>query len=97
MVYYSPMRYLAPWVLEDIKQKMVFIGGPRQRGKTTLAKSLMGSFLDPVYLNWDDEQHKRLILNRRWSLENKLLILDELHKFKRWKSWLKGSQLITII
>ena len=90
MVYYRHMRYLAPWITEDIKKKMVFIGGPRQCGKTTLAQSLMRDFSNSVYLNWDDEKQKKLILNRRWSSENKLIILDELHKFKRWKSWIKG-------
>lgn len=84
------MRYLAPWITEDIKKKMVFIGGPRQCGKTTLAQSLMQDFSNSIYLNWDDEKQKKLILSRRWSTENKLIILDELHKFKRWKSWIKG-------
>lgn len=90
MIYNGQMRYLTPWIMEDIKKKMVFMGGPRQCGKTTLAQSLMKDFQNPVYLNWDDEKQKKLILDRRWSLNNKLLILDELHKFKRWKSWIKG-------
>jgi predicted AAA+ superfamily ATPase len=33
-------RYIEHPVIEDLKHKMVFIGGPRQTGKTTLAKHL---------------------------------------------------------
>jgi predicted AAA+ superfamily ATPase len=84
------MRYLTHWIKQDLKKKMVFIGGPRQCGKTTLAKSLMKDFSNSVYLNWDDEIHRREIQNRKWAKVNSLLILDELHKFKRWKTWLKG-------
>lgn len=84
------MRYLSPYIQEDLKRKMVFVGGPRQCGKTTLAKSCLPSFQQAVYLNWDDEIHQKQILKRQWSKNNKLIVLDELHKFKRWKSWLKG-------
>lgn len=33
------MRYLSEQIKIDLKRKMVFIGGPRQVGKTTLAKA----------------------------------------------------------
>jgi predicted AAA+ superfamily ATPase len=84
------MRYVAPYIKQDLSKKMVFLGGPRQCGKTTLAQSLLGEFQQSIYLNWDDEQQKRQILDRRWVEDNKLIVLDELHKFKRWKSWIKG-------
>ena len=29
-------RYLTPYIVNDLKEKMVFVGGPRQVGKTTL-------------------------------------------------------------
>lgn len=69
---------------------MVFIAGPRQCGKTTLAQHLMTHFDNPLYLNWDDVEHRDLILKRQWSDKNKLLVFDELHKYPRWKNWLKG-------
>ncbi len=49
-------RYLAPQVSADLKRKMVFVGGPRQVGKTTLAKSLLGR--GDAYLNWDIAEHR---------------------------------------
>jgi len=33
-------RYLTPFIVEDLRDKMVFIVGPRQVGKTTLCRSL---------------------------------------------------------
>lgn len=69
---------------------MVFLSGPRQCGKTTLAQSLESKFKRPLYFNYDDDFSKRSLLNRSWSDENDLLIFDELHKFPRWKNWLKG-------
>ncbi len=84
------MRYLTKNLLLDLKKKMVFIGGPRQTGKTTLAKTLMNRFREPIYLNWDDTEQKKEILARRWSNDNELMIFDELHKYKKWKNWIKG-------
>lgn len=85
------MRYITPYVLEDLQKKMVFVGGPRQVGKTTLAKSILKeSFPDGRYLNWDYEDDRQNILNRRWSTDNRLLVFDELHKYPRWKGWIKG-------
>lgn len=34
-------RYLTTQITNDLNRKMVFVGGPRQVGKTTLAKSLL--------------------------------------------------------
>jgi predicted AAA+ superfamily ATPase len=43
------MRY----ILEELNQKMVFVGGPRQVGKTTLAKAILSEkFPAGRYLNW---------------------------------------------
>lgn len=69
---------------------MVFIAGPRQCGKTTLAQHIMTQFDNPLYLNWDDTEHRDLILKRQWSDKNKLLVFDEIHKYPLWKNWLKG-------
>ena len=46
-------RYLKTPIELDLKEKMVFVGGPRQVGKTTLALSLLDSSTEknPAYLN----------------------------------------------
>lgn len=83
-------RYLQKYLSNDLNKKMVFISGPRQAGKTTFVKDL----IDPkfsIYLNWDDIDDKRAILARNWSDEIKLVALDEIHKYSRWKNFLKGT------
>ena len=49
-------RYLKKPVAEDMRTHMVFVGGPRQVGKTTFALSFLStpSEKHPAYLNWDD-------------------------------------------
>jgi len=71
---------------------MVFLGGPRQVGKTTVAQSLIKNYKDghPAYLNWDSEFDKRKIKNRDWPATEPLIILDEVHKFKNWRNMVKG-------
>jgi predicted AAA+ superfamily ATPase len=44
----------------------------------------------PVYLNFDAEDDRRMILDRGWTRDTDLVILDELHKMRSWKRWLKG-------
>ncbi|MDE3055823.1 MAG: AAA family ATPase [Verrucomicrobiota bacterium] len=36
-------RYLTPFILEDLEETMVFISGPRQVGKTTLANEFVAN------------------------------------------------------
>jgi len=85
------MRYIGKYILEDLRKKMVFVGGPRQVGKTTLAKSILTKdFSEGRYLNWDYDEDRQDILKRKWSEDNTLLVFDELHKFPRWKGWIKG-------
>jgi len=85
------MRYITPHILDDLKRKMVFVGGPRQVGKTTLAKAVLSSnYPDGRYFNWDFDEDRQDILRKRWSTDNPLLIFDELHKFPKWKGWIKG-------
>ena len=85
-------RYLSQFIQQDLKQKMVFLGGPRQVGKTTLAQSLINNYKDghPAYLNWDSDLDRRKIRNREWPKSEKLIILDEIHKFKSWRNFIKG-------
>ncbi len=90
------MRYLTRPIIQDLKSKMVFVGGPRQVGKTTLAKSILSKhFPSGRYLNWDFDEDRQDILKKRWTNENRLLVLDELHKFPRWKNWIKGLYDVT--
>ncbi len=85
------MRYIAPYVLGDLKKKMVFIGGPRQVGKTTLAQWILEKhFPAGRYFNWDYDEDRADILAKRWSADSDLLVFDELHKHPRWKNWIKG-------
>lgn len=86
-----PERYLAPFIGADLKEKMVFLSGPRQVGKTHLAlKLLKGDEKHPAYFNWDSNEDKRKILHQEFPLNEKLLVFDEIHKYKRWRNWLKG-------
>jgi uncharacterized protein len=84
-------RYLEPHIRKDLKKKMVFLGGPRQVGKTTLAQGLI-HFKDghPAYLNWDSEFDKKKIKNREWPRTEHLIVLDEIHKYKHWRNLIKG-------
>jgi predicted AAA+ superfamily ATPase len=85
------MRYLASHILSDLKKKMVFVGGPRQVGKTTLARMILDATTEGGrYFNWDFDEDRRDILKKRWHDSDYLLVFDELHKYPKWKNWLKG-------
>jgi predicted AAA+ superfamily ATPase len=85
------MRYITPYIYNDLKKKMVFVGGPRQVGKTTMARGILDGFPEGGrYFNWDYDEDRRDIISKKWHKEDALLVFDELHKFPRWKSWLKG-------
>lgn len=88
----SSQRYIEPLVLTDLGRKMVFIAGPRQSGKTTFAEDLAQRNFPKrhLYLNWDAPRDRKRILAQDWDAATELIILDELHKYARWKSWLKG-------
>lgn len=89
-VYICLMRQLSPYILQDLQKKMVFIGGPRQCGKTTLAKALLKKSFEGLYLNWDRISDRKKILAGNWVDEQQLLIFDELHKYRKWKTLIKG-------
>ena len=81
------VRYLAPDVRRDLARKMVFLAGPRQVGKTTLARSLPGAVAG--YLSWDVPADRTRLLRRELP-PGKLWVLDEVHKYRSWRNWLKG-------
>jgi predicted AAA+ superfamily ATPase len=84
-------RYCEPFIYQDLKKKMVFIAGPRQVGKTTLSKNLChGDFAGGQYFNWDNDEDRKAILHKQWLEKSPLIIFDELHKYPRWKQWIKG-------
>ncbi len=82
-------------------RQMIFLSGPRQVGKTTLAKTLAGEFSESHYFNWDDPTHRALILQGPGTIAHRarldrlqdhppLCAFDELHKYRRWRDFLKG-------
>jgi predicted AAA+ superfamily ATPase len=83
-------RYLNQAIGKDLEEKMVFLSGPRHVGKTTLAKAFLKSGED-LYLNWDQREDRKKILAGRWPATRCTVVLDELHKYKRWKNWVKGE------
>lgn len=77
-------------------RQMAFVAGPRQVGKTTTC----GELAD-VYLDWDNEDHRTLILAgpsavaahagvEKLTEKRTRIVFDELHKYKGWKQFLKG-------
>ncbi|MFH1258398.1 MAG: ATP-binding protein [Elusimicrobiota bacterium] len=90
--------YSALWEQLSSEKQMVFISGPRQTGKTTLAKEIAKSFKNSVYFNWDIISNKKTLIENPTFFENinridestPLVIFDEIHKYKNWKNYLKG-------
>ncbi|MCG7850890.1 MAG: AAA family ATPase [Methanosarcinaceae archaeon] len=84
-------RYLTKFIFEDLLEKMVFIGGARQVGKTTLSTHLVARYFESYeYFNWDNRYDRKKIIDSDWSGSAKLLILDEIHKYKKWKTLING-------
>lgn len=80
-------RYLEPQVRQDLRRKMVFVAGPRQVGKTTLARRLPGAAKG--YLNWDVPADRDRILRGELPV-SRLWVFDEIHKYRAWRGFLKG-------
>ena len=77
-------------ILKDVTKKIVILVGPRQAGKTWLAKSLSANFQHPLYLSYDRAADRQVILQESWLESTDFLILDEIHKMPNWKNYLKG-------
>ena len=85
-------RALTPQVVADLAEKMVLVSGPRQSGKTTMARAILGRrhrTFAGRYLNWDDDEDRTGVLKRAFPRDG-LVVFDELHKFSRWRNFLKG-------
>ena len=81
-------RLIADQIRKDARRKMVFVGGPRQVGKTTVARRLRSAH-ETTYLNWDVAAHRARILEQDLGA-TPLLVLDEIHKYRKWRGYLKG-------
>jgi predicted AAA+ superfamily ATPase len=90
--------FVRTWQELAQEKGMIFLSGPRQSGKTTLAKIIAASFTNSLYFNWDIPEHRtRFLRNHHFfeSVERKdstapLIIFDEIHKYRDWKNALKG-------
>jgi len=80
---------------------MAFLSGPRQGGKTTLAKTLTNLFPGSECLNWDNQAHRAVILDGPEAVAGRLGLdrllpspslcaFDELHKYQHWRNFLRG-------
>jgi predicted AAA+ superfamily ATPase len=90
----SRFRYLETEILKDAlaSWKMAFVSGPRQVGKTTLARHLLQA--SENYFSWDQESFRRSwIRNPAKAISERSdgpIALDEIHKQRLWKRSLKG-------
>ncbi len=84
-------RFLEEIICEDLMDKMVFLGGPRQVGKTTLSRDIIAKnhFSSYSYLSWDSKSDRERILNEK-LVDAELIIFDEIHKYSKWKTAVKG-------
>ena len=92
--------YKELWDRLSADKSMVILAGPRQSGKTTFAHDIVAKdFANTVYFNWDFPSDKKRLIDDPifFSKESKssassrpLVILDEIHKYRDWKNYLKG-------
>lgn len=92
-------RYLEHFIIDDAfkDKKMAFLYGPRQVGKTTLSRNILQSYKQSEnYYNWDSDDFKKIWIKDLASVvtqnrhKNPVIVLDEIHKDKKWKNKLKG-------
>src|SRR5437764_309490 len=83
-------RYQKKAILQDLHKKMVLLSGPRQAGKTTLAKSIMKEFTSSIYLTYDRLEDRKIMQKEAWRPSVELIVFDEIHKMPKWKNFLKG-------
>lgn len=81
-------RYLESQIKQDLKAKMVFIGGPRQVGKTYLSKQFIND--EKNYFNWDFIEDRKTIMKEEINPNYKTVVFDEIHKYKFWRRLVKG-------
>lgn len=92
------LKYKKIWQELAAEKSMILLAGPRQAGKTTFARAVAADYASSLYFNWDIPSHReKLIANKTFFEEverrgdgNPLIILDEIHKYRDWKNYLKG-------
>ena len=90
--------YIDLWESLSSEKQMIFLSGPRQVGKTTLAKFIARGYSNKYYFNWDIISNKKLLIKdpaffqhiNRVDSTKPIVILDEIHKYRQWKNYLKG-------
>lgn len=91
--------YTSAWEELAEGKSMVFIAGPRQAGKTTLAHTIARGYANRVYLNWDVISDRVRLLRDPYCFQAvdrhdpslPIVVLDEIHKYRDWKNYLKGA------
>lgn len=82
-------------------RQMIFLMGPRQVGKTTLGLNSAAEWPAHFYFNWDNPAERLLFLGgpdtiaeqaglKELREEKPVLVFDEIHRFGKWKLFLKG-------
>lgn len=90
--------YSQVWDELSSDKSMIFVSGPRQAGKTTLAKQIARNCANTVYFNWDIASHRVRFFDNpdffkeveRKDSSRPFIVFDEIHKHKDWKNYLKG-------
>jgi len=83
-------RQIIPLIQRDLNKKMVFLTGPRQAGKTTVAEMIAQHQPNALLLNFDVHSDRAIIQGQSWDPTAPLVVFDELHKMPNWRTWLKG-------
>ena len=92
------LYYKKIWGAFNQEKHMVLVSGPRQTGKTIFAKDIASEEPVSLYFNYDIPANKVKILQNPTFFEEvdrikgnlPLIILDEIHKYRDWKNYLKG-------
>ena len=97
-------RYLHNELIRQFEneRQMAFLSGPRQVGKTTLAMGVANTWERSQFFNWDDENDRKVIAEGTNSItssiglevlaagQTTLCVFDELHRYSKWRQFLKG-------
>jgi len=102
IAYKTAMKRIYSEIIQEHLHKnhqMIFIAGPRQVGKTTVARLAQGE--RGCYVNWDNLADRKILLKGPDAMathcglsllreERGFIVFDEIHKYAKWKSFLKG-------
>ncbi|MBN2071124.1 MAG: ATP-binding protein [Candidatus Krumholzibacteriota bacterium] len=91
--------YLSIWRQLSAEKHMILLSGPRQSGKTTLGKMIADDYTSSLYFNWDAPPNKAKLIENPYFFQEiprkddsiPIVMFDEIHKYRHWKNYLKGS------